>query len=293
MFALPLLQFAIFYVYVNLNSLLMSFEKFVPIEGETGYQTVFVGFENYIKAFQFIFSPMCGEMIKYSLIFLGINLFVVTPFGLLFSFYIAKKFRLAGFFRVMLYLPSVLSAIVLAILYHHMVSDIVPYVVKQINGTVIPDPMSVSQESQFRMVLLYNLFLAFGTNTMLYTGAMTDINPSLIESSRLDGANSFQQFIHIYVPMIWPTVVTFIVTGLAGVFIEQMQLYSFFSNNAMARTFGYFFYSQSSMSSMFGTGSAMFTYSELSAMGIIITVFLVPVVLIIRKLLLKYGPSAH
>lgn len=299
LFALPLLQFLVFYVFVNFNSIIISFQKFIPNEGELGYQTIFVGFDNFKVAFERLFSPSTGEMIIYSLIYYLCSLLIVTPLALLFSFYIAKNYRLGGFFRVILYLPSVLSGIVLAIIFNCVCRDVYPYLYEKFTGVKIDQNLLevFGKNGEFTILVFYNMFLAFGTNTMLYTGAMTDINPSLIEASKLDGAGPVHQFFHVYVPMIWPTLVTFIVTGLAGLFIEQMSLYSLFgggaSTQALFETFGYFFYRQSTASNMYiQEGVHVMSYPELSALGILVTIFIIPVVMVVRKLLQKFGPSS-
>lgn len=286
MFAIPLLQFAIFYLYVNFNSLIMSFQSFTPNPDGVGYITSFVGFDNFKVAAKALFSPESWDRLKYSLIFFACNLFLVTPLSLFFAFYIAKKFPLAGFFRVMLYLPCVLSAVVLVLIYRTLQDDVYRFLFHTAEPLI--------NKSEFGVILFYNLWLAYGMNTMLYTGAMTDINPSLIEASKLDGAGHLRQFIHIYVPMIWPTLVTFIVTGMTGLFIEQMQLYLFYEGgHGLVETFGYYFYTQTiDKTSIYET--AIFpnlTYPQLAALGILVTVIIIPAVLVTRKLLQKYGPS--
>ncbi|MCQ2741991.1 MAG: sugar ABC transporter permease [Bacilli bacterium] len=294
MFAIPLIQFAIFYWVANFNSILISFQKYEANTDGLGYTAVWVGLTNFKKAWSILFSKDVGEMVGFSLIFYGCNLFIVTPLALIFSFYIAKNYRFSGFFRVMLYLPCVLSAVVLTILYKYVVTDVYRYLVSAFGGGNVAGLLDGTKETQFKTILFYNLWLAYGTNTMLYTGAMTDINPSIIEAAKVDGAGPVRQFIHIYVPMIWPTLVTFIVTGMAGLFVEQMQLYSFFGGGGsnLFSTFGYYFYTQSVGSNLYvAEGSKYLSYPELSALGVLITLFLIPVVLTVRKLLTKYGPS--
>lgn len=285
MFAIPLLQFLVFYLIVNFNSIIMSFQRFDIDVNAHELTTTFVGFDNFKKAFKIFFSADNWSYIKVSLIFFGLNLFFVTPLALLFSFYIAKKYPLSGVFRVFLYLPHVLSAVVLVILYKTILSDVYVF--------FNPTQKSLLEQNEFRWILIYNLWLAYGTNTMLYTGAMSDINPSLIESSKLDGASPIQQFLHIFIPMIWPTLVTFIITELAGLFINQMQLYVFFQGRAGTfSTFGYYFY-RLTVGVDVSTGATVgLSYPELSALGIVVTIIVIPFVLLVRKLLNKYGPSA-
>ncbi len=269
----------------------MAFQSFEENLDGLGYKTIFAGFKNFRVALDFLKSTRSLDMIKYSLIFYAISLLVVTPLALIFSYYIVKKYRCSEFFRVMLYLPSVVSSVVLAILYKYIVTNVYMVVFNKEAGL-----FDASVTSQYIAVLVYALFIAYGANVMLYSGAMSGINEQLIESAQLDGAKPFQEFIYIYVPMIWPTIVTFIITGLAGLFGEQMYLYTFFADTGVAKfeVFGYYFYKTSARSSMYASGgTGVMNYSELASLGIIITIILVPLTLGVRKLLNTYGPREN
>lgn len=100
MFALPLLQFIIFYIGVNLNSILMAFQNiFIEKDYATGsvrYVTKFVGLETFKN---FLTVELTGVTSKFasaipnSLIYLVFSVVVVIPLGLLFSYYVYKKCR--------------------------------------------------------------------------------------------------------------------------------------------------------------------------------------------------------
>ncbi len=288
MFAIPMLQFLVFYLYANFNSFVLAFQKTDSYD----YTVSFAGFKNFATAIKFFFSKESSVMIKNSFINYGFQLLLVTPLALIFSYYIAKGRALAGVFRVMLYLPSVISMVVLVILYKYMVNSVLPEIGKKFFSKEIPAYLtsSASAETQFKAVLFFAIWIAFGTNVMLYTGSMSAIDTSIIESAQLDGVNSIQEFIYIYVPMIFPTLTTFIVTGLAAIFSDQMNLFTFFGTGGKVSVFGYFFYSETQRNLSLNPG--YFNMHELSALGLIITFILVPVILIVRKLLTKYGPSA-
>ena len=99
--ALPVLQFAIFYLYVNFNSVILAFQKYVPpAEGEVGFKKVFANFDNFKVAFATLANGW--NMIANSLRMIACELFIGLPLALLFSFYVYKKFFLSGLFKVML-----------------------------------------------------------------------------------------------------------------------------------------------------------------------------------------------
>ena len=112
--AYPVLQFVIFYIFVNFNSILLSFKK-IDIYDYNKFEWTLENFTQWFKdptMFDQIINA-AGVSLKVYLI----SLVVGVPLGLFFSYYIFKKMPASGFFRVMLFLPSILSSIVLVSIY--------------------------------------------------------------------------------------------------------------------------------------------------------------------------------
>ena len=297
MFALPLLQFIFFYLYVNFNSIILAFTNRVPKTEGIGYDVSLTG-EHFSEALKFFFSSVSGRMLWNSMKLFICQIFVVTPLALLFSYYIAKGRRGAGFFRVMLYLPQVISCVVLGLLFQYVANEVYPYVAKNFFGAENANALlltSSTPSAQFNTTLIFTLWFSFGANVLIYTGSMSGVDQSIVESAHLDGVTNFQEFLHIYVPMIFSTITTFVVTGLAGIFNNQMNLHVFFNNNGAQQevnVFGYYFYRISALHVENSAGGNIMALEELAALGVIATIILVPVILITRKLMNKYGPSA-
>ena len=291
MIALPIFQFCLCYIYVNFNSIRMSFYEYDAIA--MGYQ--FVGLKYFGKAWA-VFTAG-GDMILNSLKLYACNLVIVLGMALVFSYYIAKKYALSKFFRTILYLPHVVSGVVLTMLYRYVVTDV--YGVLW-GDNAVKDGLLYNEQTQYLTVLFYNIWLGFGTNVMLFTGSMSGIDGSIIESAQLDGVNIVQEFIHISIPMIWPTFVTFVVVGIAGIFTNNMHLYTFFGSSGAVykqnQVFGYYMFVQTQNTNKNGGFQYLDVKSDiggfpgLSALGLIMTFILVPVTLTVKKLLTKYGP---
>ena len=295
MFALPLLQFVIFYLYVNFNSFIIAFQRTTPKLDGLGYD-VHITAQNFKKAFSFFFSGASGKMIWNSVQLLLCQLFIVTPLALLFSYYIAKGKRGSAFFRVMLYLPQVVSVVVLGILFQYIANEVYPHVAEKVFGKkgVIGLLLPVSTyNAKFYTALIFTLWFSFGANTLIFTSAMSGVDQSVIEAAQLDGVSSLQEFVHIYIPMTFSTVTTFIITGIVGIFNNQMNLHIFFANSGDVDVFGYYFYRITALNVENVAGGKMMNLNELAALGLIATAILVPVTLVIRKLMNKYGPSAE
>ncbi len=283
---LPLLQFCVFYICVNFNSFVLSFQQTNPIT----YQPFGVGFKNFKTAFNLLGDNF--YMINNSLIlFLSVTGVGLT-LAIIFSFYIYKKKAGSGLFKVILFIPKVIPSVVFTIIFKYMTTDAYINIVEDLTGKAVQGLLDASKSSAFWTVLIYNVWLSFGVNVILFIGAMSGINEAVVESAQIDGVTLVQEFWHITVPMIFPTLVTFIVVGIAGVFGNQMHLFTIFSKEKglPIATIGYYIYLSANLSDVVQNSSKMLTYHELSAMGLILTMIVFPVTLIVKKLLNTFGP---
>ncbi len=125
----------------------------------------------------------------------------------------------------------------------------------------------------------------------MFSGAMSGIDESIVESAQLDGANAIQEFIRITVPLIWPTFVSFLTINFTGLFTNQMHLHTLFGNDAdELSTLGYYLYVNSHRGELVATDKVP-SFSVLSAIGLMTTAVMLPLTLGLRKALRKFGPS--
>lgn len=295
MFSLPLLQFLIFYIGVNFNSILMAFQN-IYVErdyasGGVKYITEFAGLETFK---QFITVELAGVTGKFasaipnSLIYLVFSVVVVIPLGLLFSYYVYKKYALSGVYKVFLFLPSVICSLILVIFYSGIVDQAYPAIVQTITG-VRPEGLLTSDKTAFITVAFFSFFFAFGPSVLVYVNAMMQISPEIIESAELDGAVGMKQFTRIVLPMIFPSIVSYIVISFAQVAVNQLNAFSFFGTGAgdmKADSIGYVLFNY-----VADTAQSSQAYSIASAGGILFTLIVAPVTLLIKWVLEKYGPS--
>lgn len=291
MLAIPILHFLVFYLYINLSSFSLAFKKYEIVEG-TGLVSSFAKFDNFKDAFNLLFSASGWGKIKNSLIFESVNLFLVTPLTLIFAFYIYKKAFMGKFFKVMLFMPYILSEIIVATLYKYMTNNIIPYIMQSWFGVEIPQLLA-DAKTQKATAIVFNIIMWFGINSLIYSSAMEDVNISMSEAAQLDGANVAQEFIYVTVPTIFPTIVTLFIVALAAVFTDQFRMLSlFYYLPGGLDNMGFYLYMQASRADVIPNGAADLTYGALSAMGLLLSFIVIPVTLVTRHLLNKYGPRA-
>lgn len=275
--SVPTVQFLIFYLAVNINSILLAFKQYNP---DGSYS--FVWFENFGKVFsdlvhvQYLKTAFCNSLL------LGFFTIVVgMTLALMFSYYIYKASPMSGLFKVVLFLPQIVSSLVMVIMFKYFSEDMLPNFMQKFFGIEMKGLIS-NPATQFPTILIYSLWMGFGPQVLMYSGAMSGISESVVEAGKLDGISPLREFFSITVPMIWPTLVSFIVVNLAQVFVNQMQLFAFFGTEAEYKlyTLGYYLYA-----AIKRTTTQLSDYPYLAAFGLVLTLLTIPVTLLVRKLL--------
>lgn len=285
---LPIVQFSIFYIGVNINSFAMVFQKYEvdAITGKGQYVLVDSLFENikelfFILQFENVLKP---AMINSFVAFVAITLVGIT-FSLVFSLYIFKSFPGAEMFKVLLFVPSILSSVVTVTMFRSFVDVVIPKVLNLGNGEI---GLLSNPNTKLGTIIFYNIWIGFGTQILMYSGAMNGIDPSITEAAKLDGANPWIEFFHIILPLIFPTIQTFLVTGVASIFTNQINLVAFesLSANIKYNTIGYYLFKKAN-------APTQYEYPIWATMGALLTLIAAPLTLITRSLLDKFGPSVE
>ena len=276
--ALPVLQFIVYYIVVSSNSFLMAFQKYDNTLGKY----YFVGFDNIIDQInEFMAGGLLRTATVNSILVYLLNL-LILPFEILFPFYIYKKLPLGGFYKVILFLPHILSSMVLCLLYQFFVNSVIPTVAADW-GLKIPPLMY--GENAFITAWAYTAIFGF-TTVLMYHGSMTSISKSVVEYARLDGCSLLQEFWFITLPNILPTVVVYLISGISGMFSNQLNLFAFFNGDiSHTSTVGYVIFARS-------TGTGLASYPVPAATGLLCTVIITPLVIILRKIAKKYTSVA-
>ena len=282
MLLFPLAQFAIFYIGVNGRSFLYAFQKVDTLSNSITWTI-----EPLANAFKQMFEPTLLQVMGVSFLSFALTYVIGTVLALLFSYFIYKKLPFGNFFKVMLFLPSILSAIVMVTIYQNFVEIGVPSILHSWFGGTFKGLIE-NPDTRYGAIVFYNIFVSFGTSVLMYSNAMSGLSVEVSEAAKIDGANAWDEFIHIVLPGIFPTISTFAVTSVASIFINQMNLFSFFNLSASndVQTYGYYLYVQ--------TVNAANTESEypfICAIGLLLTVIAVPLTLLTKWALEKWGPS--
>ena len=283
--ALPLLQCCIFYIGTNVNTIALAFEKY---DFETG-KYVWNGVQNFKDFFESLkTSTVLSYAISNSLKIYLVGLFIGLPLNLIFALFLYKKVPGTGFFRVVLFLPQILSGIVTSVMFAYFVEGALPAVFTKM-GATFPDLLN-GPEYAFSTIVFYCIWAGFGSQLIIYGTSMSGVDESLIEAGKLDGLSTFGEFFKIVLPMIFPTITTYLVIGIAGFFTNQASLYNFYGQNAQeyTQTLGYYLFVK-----VIGSTATLGDYPMASAAGLLFTCIAAPLTILVKYLLERFGPSVE
>ena len=285
----PLILFVIFYVVVNFNSILLAFQT---IDG-TGKS--FAELSNF-KAF---LSEMFGKgnLLSYSFInsikMYFINLVVCMPLYVFFSYLLFRKCLLHKTVSFLVMIPTIMSGLVISLIFVNFIGSNGPltYIMEKtgINGGKWLN-LLYDEKYAFGTTLFYMIWLSFSTSLIVYPTAMRGINPEVLESAKIDGiSNMFQELWYIILPLIYPTLTTFLITGFAAIFSTSGPLLEFYYTDApdYVSNMGYYF------TKMILVDSTEFSYPKYAAGGIILTIIVAPLTLLLKQALEKFGPATE
>lgn len=279
---LPLIQFLIFYVYANLNSFTMSFKTWTESKGWE-----WSGLFNYKNMWAELITKNTnlnsGMINALKVYLLG---WLVKPFYLFFPFYVYKKMPCHGFFKVMLFLPQILSTTCTALLYKYVVDQVIPEVAKLYFGSTIKGLLS-NPKSTFWVAWLFGVLDGIGGTILIYISAMMRIPESLVEYGKLEGCTGLKEFSKITFPLILPTFAVYLMLGFTSIFSANLNLYTFFGSGAPIQTIGYYTYV------MVLDSSGYSSYPKAAAIGLFFTAILVPLTIIFRNILNRVTPQVE
>lgn len=274
----PLLQFCVFYIGVNFQSILLAFQKyensqFVFLTGD-----IFANFKSIVE--NCTENTVVLTAFKNSLILWFFTTVCGTGIAIFFSYYIFKCKKSGRVYRFILFLPSILPAILLSNIFILFTSDVLPTV---FGWQKVLDTSSAT--TRLTTLIAYTVFLGFGTQVLLYSNAMEQISPSVLEAGQLDGAKPMVELFLIILPEIMGTVSTFMIATIAGAFTNQANIFNFYGENAFdfpeSNTLGYYMFVLVQPNSKLGFGRSYYGYA--SALGLTCTAIALIPTMLFRK----------
>ncbi|AFZ18558.1 carbohydrate ABC transporter permease [Allocoleopsis franciscana] len=202
-------------------ALFLAFNK-IRILGDFSYR--FIGFKNFIRMAS---DERVWIALKNTAEYVSIVVPIQTILALVLALILNSPIKGKNFFRIIFFLPTVTSSAVLTLIFMWIYNS---------NGLLnnllaffhlptynwLGDP-SVALKS----IMLMNIWSTAPFYMVIYLAALQDIPESLYEAATLDGANPFDQFVSITLPLLKPVTFFIVVMGVIGTFQLFDQSYIF------------------------------------------------------------------
>ncbi len=215
----------------------------------------FIGFDNYAELFsKDVFWEVLGNTIVFAALFVP----GVMILGLALALLVNQKLRGIAFFRGMYYLPAITSMVAVALVWNWIFATrygILNHVLRTYLSIRQPPAWLASADTALLVLVIVSVWKSAGLQMLIFLAGLKGIPGYLYEAARIDGANRFQQFRHVTLPMLTPVTffvliisifeafrtfeVTFVMTGGGPLHKSATLAYFIYENAFQFFRFGY------------------------------------------------------
>lgn len=186
--------------------------------GGDNWWEALVGLDNYIKVFK---TEKFMAAFLYTLKFSFVAVIVVNVFSLLLSMMLVKINKGVGVLRAIFYMPNLLGGLALGFIWQFIFQIVYTKFIFGKSGIfpieALTNMTQSSTKAMFALVIMVTWQMA-GYMMMIYVNGLNNIPKDLYEAANIDGANFFQKFKNITLPMLMPSFTVVFFLTLSGCF---------------------------------------------------------------------------
>ena len=160
-----------------------------------------VGAENYVRIAQ---DPIFWQTIRHTVVFFVVTFVVQTALGFFFAVLLHSKVKLAVVYKVIIFIPVVLAPAITAPVFRQIFAPDGQFnaLLEFFGLGFLAQPWIGQESTALPVIMAITVWHWTGLTFVLYFAAMGQIDQSIIEAARIDGAGNFRTLVHI----IWPGV---------------------------------------------------------------------------------------
>lgn len=270
MLIVPIVQWAIFWLYVNIQTILLGFQTRIGEWTLSNFRQLFYELGTA--------GSNINTAVLNTLRYFATNVCVIMVLALIISYFMFRQIKGARVFRIIFYLPAIISAVAMTTVFENFIAPTWPvgYIFESL-GREAPELLADSSTAT-NTIIFYTVWTGFGTNILLFTGAMSRVPMSVLESAKLDGAGMGREIVSIILPLIWPTISTLLILNCTSIFSASGPILLFTSGGYGTTTIGYWIFDM-----VYNYNS----YNMVSAAGLFFTCIGVPFIMLVRWLIEK------
>jgi len=214
--------FIVFRLWPTIEAIVISFQKWEGTESQA-----WVGVSNYVAT---LANPRFGKALNNTVLYTLGTLLILIPIPLILAALLdSGRVVKQTSFRVALFLPALTSLVVVSVVFRIVLArDGLLNVA--LDGVGLPTNryLEVANLAVPSMIIMA-AWRWTGVNILYFSAAIVNVPRELYEAAAIDGANAWQIFRNVTVPMIRPTILFVVVLSvIAGfqLFVEPLLLWS-------------------------------------------------------------------
>ena len=254
-----LILVSIFMVYPTLNIFYVSLFKW----GGLSASKTFVGLNNFKILFKDLFFIKSFQ----NTILLIVVVTIIT-FGLAIAFanlLVREKLKGTGFFRVIFYIPNILSVAVISAIFAQIYAVDTGGLINSVVGIFKPENWSNIKFLGDSNLVVYSIigamiWQAIGYYMVMYMASISSVPEALYEAAKIEGASKTQQFFQITLPLIWSnlrTTLTFFVISTINMSFLFVKVLTSGGPGGSSEVFLSYLYKQAYDNASYGYGMAI------------------------------------
>lgn len=201
-FVLPtLIAFIIGFIVPFVMGIWLSFCEFTTVT-----DAKFVGFSNYVKAFQ---DTVFLHSFWYTALFAIVSLIAINVIAFLLAMALTRKMRGTNLFRTIFFMPNLIGGIVLGYIWQLIFDGIL-----QQYGTAL----KLNEWYGFGGLVILVAWQQIGYMMIIYIAGLQAIPDSVMEAAQMDGSNGIQRLFKVTIPMMMPSITICIFLSLTNGF---------------------------------------------------------------------------
>lgn len=263
---IPATVLLILFTYGPMYGIIMAFQDFTVFKGYTG--SPFVG----LKHFQRLFSdPLFYRLFKNTFMVGVLDFLFSLPAPLIFALILneVRKVRFKSVVQSISYLPHFIPLVVMVGIIFELFGSY--GIINSLLSSLGMEPISFFTKSEWFLPLYIGsgVWKTIGWGSIIYMGALTNIDSTLYEAADMDGANRWHKMWHVTLPSLRPTVVTLFILNAGGIMqvgFEKVFLMSSPATYEVSDVLSTYVYRQGILNSDFSYSAAVGLFNNIVAL---------------------------
>ena len=243
----------LFFIFNTLPMIKGFIYSLTNYKGYGSYQ--FVGFRNYIDLFS---DVRVGKSYLFTFKYALVGTVLVNVLSLIMALGLNAQIRFKSALRGIYFVPNILGGLVVGYIFSFLFTYILPAVGDTFNISWLQNSILASEKYAWIAVLVVGVWQAVAMNTIIYVSGLQTVPEDVYEASMLDGANKWQKFWKVTLPLIMPFVTINLVLSTKNMLMVFDQIMSLTKGGPAQSTesISYLIYQNGMSGGQFGFQSA-------------------------------------